>query len=302
MNNRKCKTHIKKAQPKRNEEIEFAKNVLSGTEKTRQNNMQKALGRRVGEIAHEISTPIQYVGDNLRFCLKETQNLFNAFDVLSKIIGSAEKQGLLASSILDYRSKYKQKEIDVTQKEILLSLNQAIEGADQVMSLAQVMREASFPAQRTKVLVDINRVVQSAATISSGEWKKIANVDLKLKKSLPRVKADERALIQVVLNLIVNAVHSIDKRKPKAGKITLRTEQEAKSIRLIIEDNGIGIPKDIKDRIFDRYFTTKEHQGGTGQGLAIVYEEVVERHGGNIEINSKEGEGTAVTISFPANF
>ena len=80
--------------------------------------MQKALGRRVGEIAHEISTPIQYVGDNLRFCLKETQNLFNAFDVLSKIIGSAEKQGLLASSILDYRSKYKQKEIDVTQKEI----------------------------------------------------------------------------------------------------------------------------------------------------------------------------------------
>ena len=75
-----------------------------------------------------------------------------------------------------------------------------------------------------------------------------------------------------------------------------------KSIRLIIEDNGIGIPKDIKDRIFDRYFTTKEHQGGTGQGLAIVYEEVVERHGGNIEINSKEGEGTAVTISFPANF
>ena len=78
----------------------------------------------------------------------------------------------------------------------------------------------------------------------------------------------------------------------------MRTKRIANNVQLTIEDDGIGIPENIKGRIFERYFTTKEYGDGTGQGLAFVQEEVLKRHGGTIEIDSKEGEGTKVIIEF----
>lgn len=267
----------------------------------KQNHIMENLGKLAGGIAHEINTPIQYVGDNLRYCRNASKDLLMIFDVIDQLVDCTESKRVLDDIIFKYRTEYKKKDIDLIRKELPTALDQAIEGADQVLTLARAIRDFSCPTQRAMMPVDLNRIVERACTIGVGEWKDIANIEHDLAKNLPKIIGDERALIQAVLNLMVNAAHAISERKPEAGRIKLRTERIGDNIQLAIKDNGIGIPKHIKDRIFERYFTTKEYGDGTGQGLAFVHEEVVERHGGNIEINSKEGEGSEVIIEFLNN-
>lgn len=267
----------------------------------KQNYIMENLGKLAGGIAHEMNTPVQYIGDNLRYCRKATKDLLMIFDVIDQLVDRIKSEKSLDDIISKYRTEYKQRDIDFIRKELPSALDQAIEGTDQVLTLVRAIRDFSCPTHRAMIPVDLNRIVERACTIGVGEWKDVANIELDLAKNLPKIIGDERALIQAVLNLMVNAAHAISERKPEAGRIKLRTERIRDNVQLAIEDNGIGIPKHIKGRIFERYFTTKEYGDGTGQGLAFVHEEVVERHGGNIEINSKEGEGSEVIIEFLNN-
>ena len=266
--------------------------------RTRQKYMMENLGKLAGGIAHEMNTPVQYVGDSLRYCRNATKNLLLIFEVIDQIIDRVESEKLFADIISKYRTKYKKKDIDFIREELPSALDQAIDGADQVLALARTMRDFSRPSHRVMAPVDLNRIVERASAICVGEWKNVATIEFELAKNPPKIIGDERALIQAVLNLVVNAAYAIGRRKPEAGRIKVRTEQIGDNVKLTIEDDGIGIPENIKGRIFERYFTTKEYGDGTGQGLAFVHEEVVKHHGGNIEIDSKEGEGTKVIIEF----
>ena len=101
------------------------------------------------------------------------------------------------------------------------------------------------------------------------------------------------------MNLIVNAAHAIGEREMNMGQITIHTEQVDDQIHLSIKDTGVGIPANIKHRIFEPFFTTKDAGQGTGQGLAIVHEVIVDRHGGKINVDSIFGKGTTVVIELP---
>ncbi|MFT7535214.1 MAG: two-component system NtrC family sensor kinase, partial [Hyphomicrobiaceae bacterium] len=110
-------------------------------------------------------------------------------------------------------------------------------------------------------------------------------------------------LNQVVLNMIVNAAHAIEERFGRCegleGRIKLRTRVDGDHAVISIEDNGNGMPAHVKDRIFDPFFTTKEVGKGTGQGLAISHQVIVERHGGRIEVRSEPGVGTTIELLLP---
>ena len=278
--------------------IEFESENLQRDNRIKQKYMMENLGKLAGGIAHEMNTPVQYVGDSLRYCRNATKDLLMIFEVIDQIIDRVESEKLLVDIISNYRTKCKKKDIDFIREELPFALDQAIDGADQVLTLARTIRDFSCLSHRAMVPVDLNHIVERASTICVGEWKDIATIEFELAKNLPKIIGDERALIQAVLNLVVNGAYAIGRRKPEAGKIKVRTKQIGNNVQLTIEDDGIGIPENIKDRIFERYFTTKEYGDGTGQGLAFVHEEVVKRHGGNIEIDSKEGEGTKVIIEF----
>ena len=127
----------------------------------------------------------------------------------------------------------------------------------------------------------------------------MAELEFALDERLPKVLADEGSLNQVVLNLIVNAAHAIGECELNMGRITIRTEQVDNQIRLSVEDTGVGIPDEIKHRIFEPFFTTKDAGQGTGQGLAIAHQVVVDRHGGKINVDSKMGKGTTIIIELP---
>jgi len=123
----------------------------------------------------------------------------------------------------------------------------------------------------------------------------LAGLDLELRApaELPPLTGDREVLRQALQNLLRNAMQALPS---SSGRVVLRGETENGSVVLAVEDAGPGIPPELLDRVFDLYFTTKE--GGTGVGLALV-RQAVEMHSGTVDIRSRVGEGTAVTMRFP---
>ncbi|MCD6121115.1 MAG: PAS domain-containing protein [Spirochaetales bacterium] len=140
---------------------------------------------------------------------------------------------------------------------------------------------------------NINQVVKEIFNFVQYELKE-SGVDLKIKlgEELPRIKIDEKYIKQAILNLVKNSLYAM----PNGGLLTVETKRSGGNVVLKISDTGSGIPDELMDKIFEPYFTTKDF--GTGLGLTLVYK-IVKEHLGEIAVNSKEGEGTTFTISFP---
>jgi len=256
----------------------------------RQAQKLEAIGQLAAGIAHEINTPTQYVGDNLRF-LKES---FGELDGLLKQLvklGGAPASKLLGEADFDY-----------LKEEIPRALNQSLEGVDRVAKIVRAMKEFSHPA-REKTATDLNRAIQSTITVASNEWKYVAEVEMDLDTNMPAVHCSPAEFNQVVLNMVVNAAHAIgdvvgDGAKGK-GKIKVKTRPDGEWAVVEISDSGCGMPPHIQQRIFDPFFTTKEVGKGTGQGLAIAHNVVVDKHGGTIKVISAPGQGTTFVIRLP---
>ena len=256
----------------------------------RQAQKLEAIGQLAAGIAHEINTPTQYVGDNLRF-LKESFGELDTLLAQLVMVGGEPAGKLLSEADFDY-----------LKEEIPRALNQSLEGVDRVAKIVRAMKEFSHPA-REKTATDLNRAIQSTITVASNEWKYVAEVEMDLDASMPAVHCSPAEFNQVVLNMVVNAAHAIgdvvgDGAKGK-GKIKVKTRPDGEWAVVEISDSGCGMPPHIQQRIFDPFFTTKEVGKGTGQGLAIAHNVVVDKHGGTIKVVSSPGAGTTFIIRLP---
>ena len=256
----------------------------------RQAQKLEAIGQLAAGIAHEINTPTQYVGDNLRF-LKES---FGELDsLLEQLVETGGAPALKALDDADF---------DYLKEEIPRALNQSLEGVDRVAKIVRAMKEFSHPA-REKTATDLNRAIQSTITVASNEWKYVAEVEMDLDANLPAVHCSPAEFNQVVLNMVVNAAHAIadvvgDGGKGK-GKIRVKTRPDGEWAIVEISDTGSGMPAHVQQRIFEPFFTTKEVGKGTGQGLAIAHNVIVDKHGGTIKVVSSPGAGTTFIIRLP---
>ncbi len=264
-----------------------------------QNKKMAGLGTLAGGIAHEINTPIQYIGDNLRFLREASHDLLDVLETCSQLIEHVEAKGVLVNIVAKCRTAYKRKDVDFLCHEVPQAIEQSIEGVKQVTNIVVAMNEFAHPIQREMVPVDLNRIIERSIIVCKSEWKHCADVKFNADENLPQVIGDEGVLNQVVLNLVVNAAHAISQKKEQVGQIMVETMLIEDQVRLSIEDNGIGIPEEIQPKIFKPFFTTKDVGEGTGQGLALVYEAIVNRHGGKIDVKSVVGEGTTFSIDLP---
>ncbi|QDU57170.1 sensor histidine kinase [Aeoliella mucimassa] len=146
-------------------------------------------------------------------------------------------------------------------------------------------------------------LVRSTATVSRNKWKYDADVLYELDAELPLVPVLPAELNQVILNLIVNAADAIREKHAKdethRGEIVLRTYQDGLFAVIEVADNGAGIPREARQRVFDAFFTTKEVGKGTGQGLAISHDIIVNKHRGDIDVQTETGEGTKFCVRLP---
>jgi PAS domain S-box-containing protein len=247
----------------------------------------ESVGRLAAGVAHEINTPIQYVGDNVVFLQTAIDDLLRVVDALHKDPGAAAQ----VESEVD---------LEFLRLEAPKAVDRAHEGVERVAGIVRAMKEFAHPGTGARSSADLNQALQTTATVSRGEYKYVATVECQL-GAIPPVICNLGEMNQVFLNLLVNAVHAIEQagRDVATGRIRIATEQVGDYVHIRITDNGCGIPAEHLDKIFDPFFTTKEVGKGTGQGLAIARSIVVDRHGGAIDVSSVVGEGTTITVSLP---
>ena len=264
----------------------------------------KSVGELAAGIAHEINTPIQYIGTNLSFieeAFADFNKLMEHYQALVQAIARQESSQPYINSIdacID--------EIDLAYllQEVPQAIRQAHDGIERVSKLVLAMKDFSHPGSKEKEQSDINKIIQTTVQISRNEWKYCADVDLVLAEDLPLVPCHPNDIGQVILNLLINAAHSIKERPEKSpnspkGQIVIRTTPAQHHIAIELNDNGCGIPEAIIHTIFDPFFTTKEVGKGTGQGLAIAPNVILNKHGGDIEVTSEEGLGSTFIIHLP---
>ena len=263
----------------------------------------ESIGLLAAGIAHEINTPIQYVGDNMLFLQESFHDLSTLLEHYAALYQMCT-EGTPTASVL-HQIKTTAATIDVAYltEEIPTAIQQSLEGVERVATIVRAMKEFSHPGTKEKVSVDLNKAIESTITVARNEWKYVAQMVTDLAPDLPLVPCAPGELNQVILNILVNAAHAlgdvVGDGAPERGTITVSTRQVGDGVEIRIADTGPGIPTAIRDKIFDPFFTTKEVGKGTGQGLAIAHTVVVEQHSGQLTFETAEGQGTTFIIRLP---
>jgi len=263
----------------------------------------ESVGRLAAGIAHEINTPIQFVGDNTHFLQGAFTALQGLLEKYRKVCRLAEGGQLSAGAFRELRGAEEEADFEYLAKEIPKALSQTMEGVNRVATIVRAMKEFAHPDLREKEAADLNKALQNTLTVARNEIKYVADVELDLGE-IPPVVCNLSDMNQVFLNLLVNAAHAIGEVHKKTGKkglIRVRTRREGDSVAIAISDTGCGIPEDIRPKIFEPFFTTKEIGRGTGQGLTIARAIVVEKHGGTLTFQSEVGKGTTFLVRLPIN-
>ncbi|MFQ5741305.1 MAG: PAS domain S-box protein [Acidobacteriota bacterium] len=262
----------------------------------------ESIGQLAAGIAHEINTPTQYVGDNIRFLRDSFGDLRQVLVKYEELLEAA-RAGTVSSRLVDEVGKIvDEADCKYLVEEVPNAIEQSLEGVARVTHIVRAMREFSHPGSAEKIAVDLNKLIESTLIVSRNEWKYVAEMKTDLDASLPLVPCLPGDVNQVVLNLIVNAAQAIaevEKAGKKKGMIWVKTRRVNGWAEVLVRDSGPGIPKDIRDRIFDPFFTTKEVGKGTGQGLAITHSVIVKKHGGRILCETELGQGTTFTVRLP---
>ena len=264
----------------------------------------ESVGQLAAGIAHEINTPIQYVGTNIDFLDESFSDITRLIKHFLTLLTKARKMRVDESLLGSIEEELEEIDWEYLAGEIPQAINQSKEGVRRVTSIVLAMKEFSHPGGKDKVPIDLNRLIETTITIARNEWKYVSEVKTNLAENLPQVPCFSDEMGQVLLNLLVNAAHAIadtlDKEDAESkGTITIATRLIDKIAEIRIRDNGTGIPQEIRERIFEPFFTTKEVGKGTGQGLAIAHDVIVNKHGGTIEVQSTEGNGTTFIIHLP---
>lgn len=263
----------------------------------------ESIGQLAAGIAHEINTPTQYVGDNTRYLedvFNDLLKVLNKYDELLRCVKDGKPTEDLVKEV---EVLVDEVDIEYLSKDIPEAIAQTLQGVERVTKIVRSMKDFSHPGVKEKTAVDINKAIDSTITVARNEWKYVAELETKFDPSLPKVVCYIGEFNQVVLNLIINAVHAIadgfESVPNGKGRIDVSTHRDDDWVEIRISDNGKGIPKNIQPKIFDPFFTTKEVGKGTGQGLAISYNVIVEKHGGSLNFNTEEGTGTTFIIRIP---
>lgn len=258
----------------------------------------ESVGRLASGIAHEINTPIQFVGDNLRFL---TDGFKDIDELLKKYREFTESAPNAVHSGEELRDAVEAADLEYLLAEIPRALSQSIDGVNRVATIVKAMKDFAHPQQNQKMPADLNAALASTLVVARNELKYVADVETDF-ADLPAVECHLGDLNQVFLNLLVNAAHAIGEvvnGTGQRGTIRVQTWPDREWVRIAISDTGCGIPEHIRGKVFDPFFTTKDVGRGTGQGLAISRSIVVDKHGGTLTFESEVGRGTTFFISLP---
>jgi signal transduction histidine kinase/HAMP domain-containing protein len=241
-----------------------------------------SLGVLAAGLAHEISAPNQVILSNATLLSRASPQMAASLEA-----ASGEGGGLIAGlEAAEFRAG-------------LPGMLSAIRtGSALIDGIIRNLRDFSADSPgRGSVVFDVNTAVRNAVDLVAAYIRKSTDrFTLELQPGRPRVRGSAQRLEQVFINLILNSCQSL-RGRDKA--VTVRSSMDQRSLlRIVVSDQGQGIPADILPRVRDAFFTTREATGGTGLGLHVS-QAIVTAHGGTLEISSTPGVGTEVTVTLP---
>lgn len=244
----------------------------------------EALGSLAGGVAHEINTPVQFISSNLDF-------LAQAIDTMDKTLATVPTGILTADQQEDWAFH---------AQEIPNALKDARTGVTRIAEIVAAVKRFAHPSIGQPTEIDIGEEIRTALILTQSQTKTTAKVAVDLEPELPKVLGQPNELNQVLINLIVNAVQAFQTSGRKGvGQINLSARQIAQTVEIRIQDDGPGIPADIRSRIFDPFFTTKPVGVGTGQGLALSKRIIATGFGGSITLDETVETGSCFRILLP---
>ena len=263
----------------------------------------RSIGQLASGIAHEINTPTQYVGDNIRFLKDAFEELIGVLRGDEELLAAARGGGVSAELLRRLQEGRERADLEYLVAEVPVAIQHTLEGVERISRIVRAMKDFAHPGREEKTSADLNQIIDTTVTVARNEWKYVADMQTDFDRSLPPVFCHPAEIGQVILNLVINAAHAVEdvvkQGRAAKGGITIATRRRDGWAEIRISDTGSGIPENIRHRIFDPFFTTKEIGRGTGQGLAICYPVIVEKHGGTISFDSEVGRGTTFTIGLP---
>lgn len=248
-----------------------------------------SIGQLAAGVAHELNNPMSFISSNLGTLEKYVARLTEFIGLQSDMIKSFKD----VAAVRKMNKARKELKLDYVIGDIREMIRESINGSDRVKRIVHELNSFSRMDEEEYREADINECIESAIVIVWNELKYKAELR-KAYGNLPRVKCYPRQINQVFVNLLINAVNSIEKK----GIIGIKTWHNDNVVFMEISDTGSGIPRENLIRIFEPFFTTKEAGKGTGLGLSITYE-IIQRHKGEVTVRSETGEGTTFTIRIP---
>ncbi|TAJ16789.1 MAG: PAS domain-containing sensor histidine kinase [Planctomycetota bacterium] len=266
----------------------------------------ESVGRLASGVAHEINTPVQFVSDSVHFLRDAAQDLFGLLEkqrALSQAVAEGRAADELAEVARAVALAEQAADVEYLVDNVPKAFERSLDGLDRVATIVRSMKAFAHPDQSEMTLVDINKAIESTLVIARNEYKYVADVRTEF-GDIPLVTCHGGDINQAVLNIVVNAAHAIGdvvQGTDCRGLIRVLTRCDGECVEIAISDTGAGIPEDVRARIFDPFFTTKPLGKGTGQGLAIARSVVVDKHKGEIRVDTEAGKGTTFTLRVPVH-
>ncbi|MFG0264843.1 MAG: ATP-binding protein [Rhodopirellula sp. JB055] len=261
----------------------------------------ESMGQLAAGIAHEINTPMQCVSGNVEFLTMSYERLFQFTDGLFELLKNPSLNTIDVPSQLETLTK--QHRYDVLREQTPDAVEEASQAVMRVIEIVRAMKAMSHPGRQEMNDTDVNTLIQQAAIISRNRYKYVAELELDLASDLPQIPAFGAELSQVFINLIVNAADAIAERKANEpeleGKILVTSARKDNQVEFRVTDNGTGMSADIRTKVFNQFFTTKDVGKGTGMGLSLTYNIVTTKHNGTVRVESEPNVGSSFIVSLP---